>query len=68
MARLRYDGLSAIDEAGKQQSNEAHLLAEVRQLLEEYAPVWYSADLRDRITGWVETARIEKRPVESADP
>ena len=29
---------------------EAHrLLAEVYQLLNDYAPVWYSADLRDRL-------------------
>jgi hypothetical protein len=25
------------------------LLAEVYQLLNDYAPVWYSADLRDRL-------------------
>ena len=43
-------GTSTIDGANKQQLTEAYrLLAEVYQLLDEYAPVWYSADLRDRL-------------------
>ena len=30
-------------------TNAYRLLAEVYQLLNEYAPVWYSADLRDQL-------------------
>ena len=43
-------GTSTIDGANEQQLTEAYrLLAEVYQLLDQYAPVWYSADLRDRL-------------------
>ena len=43
-------GTSANEGASERQLTEAYpLLAEVGQLLEDYAPVWYSADLRDRL-------------------
>ena len=43
-------GTSTIDRASEQQLTEAYrLLGEVYQLLDEYAPVWYPADLRCRL-------------------
>lgn len=43
-------GTSTIDGASEQQLTEAYgLLAEVYQLLDEYAPVWYPEDLRYRL-------------------
>ena len=43
-------GTSTIDGASERQLTEAHrLLAEVYQLLDEYAPVWYPEDLCDRL-------------------
>ena len=43
-------GTSTIDRASEQQLTEAYcLLAEIYQLLGQYAPVWYPADLRYRL-------------------
>ena len=46
------------DKTSKQQLTEAYaLLAEVGQLLEEYAPVWFSEDLHDRLQAALRDAR-----------
>ena len=46
----RDGGTFAIDGINEQQLLEAYrLLAEISQLLEEYAPAWYSTDLRDQV-------------------
>ena len=50
----------------KPRLSEAHrLLAEVYQVLDEYAPVWYSADLRDRLWAELTPRGSEKRRHES---
>jgi hypothetical protein len=58
---------STIDEANKRQLTEAYrLLTEVGELLEGYAPPWYSQDLRDRFRAaskvQSETRRLRLNP------
>jgi hypothetical protein len=62
-------GISTIDGAGEQQLSEAYrLLAEVYQLLDEYAPVWYPLDLRYRLQAALRLAPERSTPPQAQPP
>jgi hypothetical protein len=57
------DALSCVGSANERQRLKTYcVLADVYQLLEEYAPVWYSSRIRIRLRSALETLEAIEEP------